>query len=73
MTREITDTERAMVDKMFPRDAVAHLFPKATPLDAQYDRAWDAILKSDELKLARSKLSIHELRLIIRAAITGKV
>lgn len=38
----------------------------------QFDRAWDAILQCSELKRARSRLSIHELRLIIRAAITGK-
>jgi hypothetical protein len=37
-----------------------------------FDRAWDAILQCAELERARSRLSIHELRLIIRAAITGK-
>jgi hypothetical protein len=40
--------------------------------DAQFDSAWDAILRCDELKRARERLSIHELRLIIRAAITGR-
>jgi hypothetical protein len=45
---------------------------RVTHLDDQYDRAWCAILHSDDLKRAREKLSIHELRLIIRAAITGR-
>jgi ribulose 1,5-bisphosphate carboxylase large subunit-like protein len=39
----------------------------------RYDRAWDAILAAPELAEARRKLSIHELRLIIQAALTGSV
>jgi len=39
--------------------------------EAVYDRAWQAILALKELKRARSKLSMHELRLIIRACLAG--
>jgi hypothetical protein len=69
MTQEISADVRALRDKLIS-DGV---FGPATPQDKQFDRAWDSILKSDELKSARAKLSIHELRLVIRAAITGKV
>lgn len=64
MSREITEAER---------DLVAKMFPKATPKDAQFDKAWNAIMTSDELRRARARLSIHELRLIIEAAISAGV
>jgi hypothetical protein len=55
------------------REATAlQVFADADPLGAVYDRAWAAIMNSEELKRARGQLSLHELRLIIRAAITGK-
>ncbi len=47
--------------------------PADRDVAAQFDRAWDAILKCSELDRARARLSIHELRLIIRAAIIGEV
>jgi hypothetical protein len=33
------------------------------------DAIWRAILANDDLKRARSKLSIHEIRLIVRLAL----
>lgn len=43
----------------------------AEPSAARYDRAWDAVAASDELAGVRRKLSIHDLRLLIRAVLTG--
>lgn len=63
-------------------DPVQHLSDKAEVIEgcecaicrlhrdqpaAKYDRAWDNIMKNDELERARQRLSIHEFRLIIRA------
>lgn len=36
---------------------------------AIYDDAWNAVIANGELALARKKLSIHELRHIIRCAV----
>jgi hypothetical protein len=45
--------------------------PRADTSAADYDRAWGAIATSDELANVRRKLSIHELRLLIRVVLTG--
>jgi hypothetical protein len=45
--------------------------PRPDTSAADYDRAWGAIATSDELANVRRKLSIHELRLLIRVVLTG--
>jgi hypothetical protein len=59
-------------DTSHPDDPHTRQSPASDAAEVEvYDRAWDAVLRCPDLKRARERLSIHEIRLIIRAAITG--
>lgn len=43
--------------------------PKLQGRSRQFDHAWKAVVRCEELSFARGKLSIHELRLLINLVI----